>query len=80
MFTGRPVTYLEELVGLLLVLLGHGVRSRLSNKADHAEETNTGSEANEDTPGDASVGSRRVLSTGAVGTESNPVSYQENSS
>jgi hypothetical protein len=65
---------LEELVGLLLVLLGHCVRSRLSDKADHAEETDTGSDTNEDTPGDAGVGSRGVLSAGTVRAEGNPVS------
>jgi hypothetical protein len=66
---------LEELVGLLLVLLGHGVRSRLSDKADQAEETDTGSDTNEDTPGDTGVGSRGVFSAGAVRAEGNPVSY-----
>jgi hypothetical protein len=67
-------TYLEELVGLLLVLLGHGVRSGLGNNTDSTEESDTGGETNEDTPGDAGTGSRGVGSAGTVRTEGNPVS------
>ena len=74
------VAYDEKLVGLLLVLLGHGVRSRLSEHADSAEESEGDTETDGDTPGDAGAGTRRVDGTGAVRTESNPVSYQENSS
>lgn len=67
--------YDHLLVGCLLPLLVHGVRSRLSEHADETEDADTGAEASNDTPEDAGVGARGILSTGTVGTESDPVSY-----
>lgn len=66
--------YLEQFVGLLLVLLRHGVGGRASSHADGAKDGETGGDTNSDTPSNASVGARRVGSAGTVRTESNPVS------
>lgn len=66
--------YDEELVALLLVLLGHGVGDGLSEEADDGEEAEAGDEANDDTVGDTGVGAWGVDGTGAVRAESNPVS------
>lgn len=65
--------YLENLVGGLLPLLVHGVRCRLSSHSDTSEESETGSEADDNAPGNAGTSSGRVSGTGAVRAESNPV-------
>jgi hypothetical protein len=74
----RSGTDLEDLVGSLLPLLGHGVRSRLGSETDGTEDGNAGSDTGDDTPEDAAVGAGGVLGTGAVGTEGDPVSCQLN--
>jgi hypothetical protein len=68
------VSYDEELVRHLLVLLGHGVRSGLGEETDGAEESEADTETDGNTPSDASAGTRGVLGAGAVRTESDPVS------
>lgn len=68
-------TYDEELVGLLLVLLGHGVRRGTAEEADDTEESERGTKTEGNTPGDASARTRGVLGTGTVRTEGNPVGY-----
>lgn len=67
--------YLEELVGRLLVFLGHGGGLRLGKGADDAEDGEAGTEAHDDAPGDAGVGAGRVDSAGAMGTEGDPVCW-----
>lgn len=71
------VTYLEQLVGGFLVLLGHGVRRRLGGHSDGGEEGETGGEAEGNAPGNASVGSGRVDGAGAVRAEGDPVCYRD---
>jgi hypothetical protein len=65
--------YLEVLVGSLLPLLVHGVRSRLGGQSDGGEESETGGQADDNAPGNAGTSSGRVSGTGAVRAESNPV-------
>jgi hypothetical protein len=72
---GGPA-YDEELVGHLLVLLGHGVRSGLSEHADGAEKSEADTETDGNAPGNAGAGTRGIDGTGTVGTESDPVSCQ----
>jgi hypothetical protein len=63
----------EKLVGSLLPLLVHGVRTRLGHEADEAEEGQAGSQAGEDAPGDARARAGRVGGTGTVRTKGDPV-------
>lgn len=70
------MTNLEKLVGSLLPLLVHGVRSRSGSETDGTEDSNAGGDTRENTPEDAGTRAGRVLSTGTVGTESDPVGYQ----
>ena len=69
-------SYLEHLVGSLLPLLGHGVRRGLGGKTDGTEETDGDTHASHDHPEDTGTGAGGVDSAGAVGTESDPVSYK----
>lgn len=69
-------THDEELVGLLLVFLGHGVRSGLGGQADGTEDGDRGEDSKGDTPGDAGVGAGRVSGAGTMGAESDPVGYE----
>lgn len=71
------VSYDEELVRHLLVLLGHGVRSGLGEETDGAEESEADTETNSNTPSDASAGTRGVLGAGTVRTEGDPVSCNQ---
>ena len=67
--------YLEELVALLLVLLGHGVGDGLGSKADEAKETEADGETDNDTPSDTGVGTGGVNGAGTVRAEGDPVGY-----
>lgn len=67
--------HLEELVALLLVLLGHGVGDRLGSKADEAEEAEADGETDDDTPSDTGVGTGGVNGAGTMRAEGNPVGY-----
>lgn len=67
--------YLEQLVGRLLVLSGHGVRHGLGERSDDAKDGQAGGDAYGDAPGDAGVGARRVDGTGAVRAEGDPVCW-----
>lgn len=68
-------TYAKVLVGLLLVLLGHSVRSGLGSHADGGEDGDGSANTESDTPGDAGVGAGRVGSAGSMGTKGNPVGW-----
>jgi len=67
--------YLEELVGSLLVLLGHGGRDGLGEGPDGGEDGEADTEAESDAPGDTGVGAGRVDGAGAMGTEGDPVGW-----
>lgn len=67
------MTYEKELVGLFLVLLGHGVRSGLGHGADGSEDGDRSADAESNAPSNAGVGARRIGSAGSMGTKGNPV-------
>ena len=67
--------HLEELVALLLVLLGHGVGNGLGSKADEAKQTDADGETSDDTPSDTGVGTGGVNGAGTVRAEGDPVGY-----
>lgn len=69
-------TYDEQLVGSLLPLLVHGVRSRVGEETDHAEDTEGDTNTGNGAPEDLSAAARRVLGAGAVRAESDPVSCE----
>ena len=69
----RAGTYEKTLVGSLLPLPGHGVRSRVGEVSGQSKEGEADTEANSDTPGDLGVGARGVHGTRTVRTEGNPV-------
>ena len=66
-------THSEELVGSLLVLLGHRAGCRLGEHAHRSENSERGTDTHEGVENDlaALIGSR--LGTRAVGTEGDPV-------
>ena len=66
-------TYLEVLVGGLLVLLGHGGRLATGEEAGGAEDNTSSTKSGHDVHEDLDILSGRCLSTGTVRTESNPV-------
>lgn len=72
--TSHVRTYDEKFIGRFLVFLGHGVWFRLGETSDGGKEGKAGSEADSDTPSNASVSAGRVNSSGTVRTEGNPVS------
>lgn len=72
---GAGNAYNEQLVGGLLPLLVHGVRSRLGKEADNAKEGEGDGDAGHGAPENLGVGARRVNGTGAVRTECDPVGY-----
>ena len=73
--TGDLYAYLEELVGRLLVLLGHGGGHRLGKDADGGEDGEADTDTEGDAPSDAGVGAGRVDGAGAMGTKSDPVCW-----
>jgi hypothetical protein len=72
-------TYLEVLVGCLLVLLGHGGRSATGEEAGGTEDNTSSTDSDHDVHEDLHVLSRRCLSTGTVRTESDPVGWRSKS-
>lgn len=71
------ITHLDELVRGLLVLLGHGGRRGLGEHAHGSEEPQRDTETNGDVESDLAALIGGSLSTGAVGTESDPVCCRE---
>lgn len=68
---------LEVLVGLLLPLPGHGVRSRAGERPHGGEDDEAGEEAEGSVESDLLALAGRSLGAGTVGTESNPVGCGE---
>ncbi len=66
-------TYLEVLVGGLLVLLGHGGRLATGEEAGDTEDNTSSTKSGHDVHEDLNVLSGRCLSTGAVRAKGDPV-------
>jgi hypothetical protein len=69
-------TYLEVVVGGLLVLLGHGRRRATGEEAGGTEDNTSDTDSSHDVHEDLHVLARRCLSTGTVRAESDPVGWR----
>jgi hypothetical protein len=72
-------TYLEVVVGSLLVLLGHGRRRATGEEAGGTEDNTSDTDSSHDVHEDLHVLARRRLSTGTVRAESDPVGWRKKS-
>lgn len=72
-------TYLEVLVGGLLVLLGHGGRLATGEEAGGTEDNTSSTKSGHDVHEDLDVLSGRCLSTGAVRAKGDPVGWRTKS-
>lgn len=70
------LTYLEVLVGSLLVLLGHGCRLATGEEAGGAEDNTSSTKSGHDVHEDLDVLSGRCLSTGTVRAKGDPVGWR----
>ena len=69
-------TYLEVLVGGLLVLLGHGGRLATGEEAGGTEDNTSSTNSGHDVHEDLHVLSGRCLSTGTVRAKGDPVGWR----
>ena len=69
-------TYLEVLVGCLLVLLGHGGRLATGKEAGGTEDNTSSTKSGHDVHEDLDVLSGRCLSTGTVRAKGDPVGWR----
>lgn len=71
--SGKAASYLEELVGCLLVFPGHGARGRASEGTHRSENGKAGEETDRCVENDLPSLIGGVLGTGTMRTECNPV-------